>query len=97
MEWIAVFKAVLSLAFVIGLMLVTLWAIKYCQLKIQKNNMVKNLYKNNRLEIIENKKIDSKTTLLLVRRDNVEHLILTTPTQNLIVETNIKPKGTPNA
>ena len=89
MELITILKAVLSLAFVIGLLLVTLWLIKYFQIKLQKHSLIRNLHKNNRLEIIENKKVDSKNALLLIRRDETEHLILLNPTQGQIIETNI--------
>ena len=90
MEIIAIFKAVLALAFVVGLLLLTLWLMKYCQIKLQKNSIIRNLHKNNRLEIIENKKVDSKNSLLLIRRDNVEHLILLNPVQSTVIETKIE-------
>ena len=40
MEGLMILKAVLSLAFVLGLMLLTLWAIKYCQLHGAKNKLL---------------------------------------------------------
>ena len=33
MDWIMILKAVLSLAFVLGLLLVVLWLLKYCELR----------------------------------------------------------------
>jgi|GEM_PF-4506100 len=42
-----------------------------------------------RLDVLEGAVIDSKRRLVLVRRDNVEHLLLIGATQDLVVETGI--------
>ena len=97
MELIAILKAFLSLAFVVGLLLLTIWLMKYCQVKFQKNNLLRGLNKHNRLEVLEFKRLDAKNSLLLIRRDETEHLILLSPASSAVIETNIKPKGPKNA
>lgn len=91
MELALFFKAILSLAFVIGLLLLTLWFIKYCEVSGCKNKFIKQLQSNRRVEIVEQKRIDARNSIILIRRDNVEHLILLGSAQNLILEQNIKP------
>jgi flagellar protein FliO/FliZ len=44
-----------------------------------------------RLEVVEITPIDSKRRLVLLRRDDTEHLILMSPTNELVVETGITP------
>ena len=97
MELIAILKAFLSLAFVVGLMLLTIWLLKYCQIKFQKNTLIRGLNRHNRLEVLEIKRLDAKNSLLLIRRDETEHLILLNPSSSTIIETNIKSKGPKNA
>lgn len=41
MEWIMILKAVLALAFVLGLLLLTLWLFKYCELHGAKTGFSK--------------------------------------------------------
>ena len=51
MEWIMILKAVLALAFVLGLLLLTLWLFKYCELHGAKNRFFKKLQDTQRLKI----------------------------------------------
>lgn len=86
MEWMMVFKAVLSLAFVLGLLLLTLWCAKYCELHGIRNRFVKKLSENQRIRIAETRKIDQRNTLVLVEKDDREYLLLLGGGQNLLVE-----------
>jgi flagellar protein FliO/FliZ len=43
-----------------------------------------------RLSVVESKLIDGRSKLVLVRRDQVEHLLLINATGTCLVETNIK-------
>src|SRR5688572_12013835 len=45
--------------------------------------------RNRRLTLVDTMNVDQKRQLLIVRRDNVEHLILTGGPQDLVVETGI--------
>lgn len=76
MEWQDILQAVLSLIFVIGLLLLTLWVFKYCELKGLKCRLVKNLKAGQRLEVIEFRRLDSKNSVVLLRRDDREYLLL---------------------
>lgn len=49
--------------------------------------------KTRRLNIVEQRIIDSKHRLVLVQRDDVEHLLLVGAENDLLVESNIKPKA----
>ncbi|HZH27255.1 MAG TPA: flagellar biosynthetic protein FliO [Azospirillaceae bacterium] len=47
--------------------------------------------RNRRVRVVEVVPVDARRRLLLVRRDDVEHLLLLGPTQDLLVEPAIKP------
>ena len=56
--------------------------------------------RNRRLNVIESLAIDPKRQLLIIRRDNVDHLILTGGPQDLVIETGIavdEPAAAPPA
>ncbi len=86
MEGLMILKAVLSLAFVLGLMLLTLWAIKYCQLHGAKNKFMRKLGENQRLQVLENRRLDARNSLVLFKKDDKEYLLLLGATQNLLIE-----------
>ncbi len=46
-----------------------------------------------RLKIIEILPVDARRRAMILRRDDVEHLIITGPTGETVIETNIKPKA----
>lgn len=88
MEWILLLKAVLSLILVLGLLLVTLWALKYMQINGSRCRFLKKLDGGHRLKIVETRRIDAKNSAVLLRRDNIEHLIIL-GASNLVVENGI--------
>jgi len=45
-----------------------------------------------RIGVVESITVDAKRRLVLVRRDDVEHLVLLGPTTELLVETGIRPQ-----
>ncbi len=92
MDFMLLLKAILSLLFVLGLLLVTLWAIKYMEISSKSGKFFKKINIKNRLEIIEFKRIDSRNSLVLVRCDNKEHLLLIGPSSQ-IIETDIPTKS----
>lgn len=94
MEWAHIIRAVLSLVFVIGLLLLSLWAFKYCELKGLKCKLVKNLKSTSRLEIIELRRLDTKNMLALVRCDKREFLLLLGPSSNLLLNQELAPETT---
>ena len=87
MEWIMILKAVLALAFVLGLLLLTLWLFKYCELHGAKNRFFKKLQDTQHLKIEEIRRIDARNSVVLVKKDQTEYLLLLGANQNLLLET----------
>ena len=52
--------------------------------------------RNRRLAVVDTLALDTKRQLVIVRRDNVEHLILTGGSHDLVVETNIPVDEAPS-
>lgn len=86
MEWQSVLQAVLSLIFVIGLLLLTLWLIKYCELKSSQCRIFKKLSDSKKLDIIEIRRIDSKNSLALIKYDETEYLLLLGASNNILLK-----------
>ncbi len=51
--------------------------------------------KNRRLSVVEVTPVDGRRRLVLVRRDNTEHLILLSPSSELLIESGIARTETP--
>jgi flagellar protein FliO/FliZ len=80
-----VFTAILALGIVLVLIVLGLWALKV----FFKASTNLGRGRNRRLSVVDTVAIDPKRQLLIIRRDNVEHLILTGGPQDLVVETGI--------
>ena len=80
-----ILTAILALAIVLVLILLGLWALKV--LFKASSNLGRG--RNRRLSIVDTVVVDPKRQLLIVRRDNVEHLILTGGPQDVVVESGI--------
>lgn len=93
MEWHSIVQAVLSLIFVIGLLLLTLWIFKYCELKGLKCRMMRSLNRDQRLEVLEMRRLDAKNTLVLFRCDNREMLLLLGSSANMILQEHLPSRG----
>lgn len=50
-----------------------------------------------RLNVVEAARVDAKRRLILIRRDDVEHLILTGGPVDLLIETGIVPQSPPKS
>ncbi|MEM7747844.1 MAG: hypothetical protein AAF346_06300 [Pseudomonadota bacterium] len=46
-----------------------------------------------RLDVVDQATVDGRRRLVLVRRDNVEHLIMTGGPVDVVIETGIEPEG----
>ena len=64
MDWAHIIQAFLSLIFVIGLLLLSLWSFKCLESKGIKSRFIKKLKADSRLNIIEYKRIDNKNALV---------------------------------
>lgn len=80
-----ILTTILALAIVLVLIILGLWALKV--LFKASNNLGRG--RNRRLSVVDIVAVDPKRQLLIVRRDNVEHVILTGGPQDLVVESGI--------
>lgn len=86
MEFTTYFKFMLALAFVLGLIGVMAWGARRFGIL---RGTVRAASGKRRIEIVEIAPIDSKRKLMLVRRDQTEHLLLLGATSDLVIETGI--------
>src|SRR5882724_4260268 len=84
MEFETYLRFILVLVFVLGLVFVLAWVLK--RSGISGSAIVG---KSRRLGVIETAFLGPKHRLVLVRRDQVEHLVLIGPTSSAVVETGI--------
>ncbi len=85
MEWSLIFKSLFSLMFVLGLMFVCLWVIKYFQANVSKNALLKKIKPMTRIKIVENKRIDIRNSVVLIEADHAEYLVLLSPTNAVVL------------
>jgi flagellar protein FliO/FliZ len=86
-----ILNAALALGIVLVLIVLGLWAMKV----IFKASNTVGRGRNRRLSITDSLPLDTKRQLLIVRRDNVEHLILTGGTQDIVIESGIPVPTSP--
>lgn len=84
---------IFALAAVIVAILLVLWLLKL--LFNASGNVTRG--RNRRLAVMDSLALDPKRQLLIVRRDNVEHLILVGGTQDLLIESGIAVEDAPAA
>jgi flagellar protein FliO/FliZ len=85
--------ALFALGAVIVLIVLGVWLLKLV-FRVSSNGV---RGRNRRLAIVDTLIVDQKRQLLIVRRDNVEHLILTGGNQDVVVESGIVPPEPPAA
>ena len=85
--------AIFALGVVIVAILLVLWLLKL--LFNASGNVARG--RNRRLAVVDSLALDPKRQLLIIRRDNVEHLILTGGPQDVVVETGIAVEEAPAA
>jgi len=83
--------AAFALGIVIVLIILGVWLLKL--VFSASSNVTRG--RNRRLSIVDSLPIDQKRQLLIVRRDNVEHLILTGGPQDVVVESGIPAEEVP--
>jgi len=86
MDFALLFQAVISLIFVIGLVFLVFWLMKFCESKGLNNPFLKKMNISNRLSIVESKRIDARNCLVLARCDDEEYLLLIGNGQNLVLK-----------
>lgn len=93
MEWVLLLKALVSLLFVLGLMLLTLWVFKYLEMNSAKCRLFKKLSEKKRISLVELRRIDTKNSVVLVQCDDKEYLLLL-GASNLVLDSKIAKKNT---
>lgn len=81
----SILTAFLALVAVIALILIVLWVMK---LMFRATGSVGRT-RNRRLSVVDQLSLDPKRQLLILRRDNVEHLVLIGGPQDVLIEANI--------
>ena len=81
----SIIPALFALGIVIVLIVLAVWLLKF----VFNVSTGVTRGRNRRLAVIDTLALDTKRQLLIVRRDNVEHLILTGGPQDVVVETGI--------
>lgn len=89
MDFSLYLKALFALLFVIGLIGITHLVLK----KLQGKTLSLGTKEHKRLAVAELITLDTKRRLVLVKRDDVEHLLLLGPHSDLVVEPHIKPQA----
>jgi flagellar protein FliO/FliZ len=77
--------AALALGIVLVLIVFSVWILKF--FFRASNSLARG--SNKRLSVVDTVSIDTRRQLIIVRRDNVEHLILTGGPQDLVIESDI--------
>lgn len=85
MEVWEILRFVLALGFVLGLVALCSWLAKYMGLAPRLSGNTG----SGRLDVVEIKPLDAKRKLVLVRRDDVEHLLLLNGERDLLIEQGI--------
>ena len=86
MEFLDILRFVAALVFVLGLIGGLAWIVRHFKLAERFANLAPS---TRRLKVIESLPIDARRRLVIVRRDDVEHLIVLGQNSETVVETNI--------
>lgn len=94
-------RTIVVLLLVIALLVAVLWTLRYLMRQSGRwarlgLGTAKN--RRDRLEVVDSLLVDGKNRLVLVRRDDVEHLLLVGPDSGLVIESAIKsaPQSDPS-
>ncbi|MBF0324149.1 FliO/MopB family protein [Magnetospirillum moscoviense] len=80
-------RFVAALAFVVGLMLALLWALR----RFGPAGMVVRAGAKRRLGVVETAALDGRRRLVLIRRDDTEHLLLVGGGNDMLIESRVAP------
>jgi flagellar protein FliO/FliZ len=86
MEFDVYLRFLLALVFVLGLIAALAWAARRFGFG---SNLVAMKGRNSRLAVIESLMLDAKRRLVLIRRDDREHLLIIGPASETVVESGI--------
>ncbi|MEQ8587405.1 MAG: flagellar biosynthetic protein FliO [Thalassobaculaceae bacterium] len=80
-------RFVLALGFVLGLIGICYWLVR--RYAVERLGLAMNVGKTQRLRIVETRVLDGRRRLVLVRRDETEHLLVIGGESDMVVETGI--------
>lgn len=83
MDFFSVLRMVGGLAVVLGILAGALWLVRRYDIKLPGRV---GAARDQRLEIVERITIDQRRSLLLIRRDGQEHLLLLSPEGHVVVD-----------
>lgn len=90
MPWTSVLTSFLALIFVLGLIGLAAYAVR----RFGAGRIVLSAgKKEGRLAVSEVLQLDMRRRLVLIKRDDAEHLLLITPERELVIESNITAKN----
>ena len=92
MEYDVYLRFLLALAFVLGLIAALTWLARRFGFA---GNLTVKKSRNTRLAVVETLMLDAKRRLVMIRRDDREHLLLLGPTGEIVVESGIPPAPSP--
>ncbi|HPF46264.1 MAG: FliO/MopB family protein [Alphaproteobacteria bacterium] len=98
MEELSLGTAIIKFVFALGFVILLLAAFAYGAKKlgfIARVTVDQNNEKKKRLNIVEILPVDAKRRLMLIRRDDKEHLIMLGAERDLLIEQNIDLKSRP--
>lgn len=83
----------LAFAFVLGLIGICYWLVR--RYAVERFGLAMNVGKTPRLRIVESRMLDGRRRLVLVRRDDVEHLLVIGGESDMVVESGIPARPLP--
>lgn len=87
MDFALFFQALLALLVVIGFVFLLFGGLKFLETKGLVHFLGKKMRFSSRLTVVESKRLDVRNTLVLVRCDKEEYLLLLGNSQNLLLQT----------
>lgn len=91
-ETVSWLRIILAFAIVSGLLGLLGYGLKYISLRGMKLPGMTS--RQQRLQLVESLNLDVRRRLVIVRRDDVEHLLLLGVNQDIVVESNLTPSAT---
>lgn len=88
-ESVSWLRVVMAFAIVFGLMGLLGYALKYINMRGMKLPGLTT--RAQRLQIVESLTVDVRRRLVIIRRDDVEHLLLLGANQDIVIESNLPP------
>ncbi len=86
MDALGILQSVLAFVFVLGLLFICLWGIKFLQVKIPCCKAFQKLNVGQKVEVVWVKRIDARHMVFVLQKDNKEFFILSGNGQSLLLD-----------